>query len=81
MFTSPNYTYVLPTILYTFIGELGKPVKIEKEHLLPEDRREYEKGWKQHSYNQYVSDKISLHRSLPTLRNGYVWSKERYTSM
>jgi hypothetical protein len=50
-------------------GELGKPVVIDKELLSPQDRKKYDDGWKNNGFNQYVSDMISLHRSLPDFRD------------
>ena len=50
-------------------GELGQPVEIDKEKLSPEERRKYDQGWKNNSFNLYASDMISLHRSLPDLRD------------
>lgn len=50
-------------------GELGKPVIIDKEKLSPEERKKYDEGWKNNAFNQYVSDMISLHRSLADIRD------------
>ena len=52
-----------------FEGELGRPVVIEKDKLSPEQRKLYDKGWQQNAFNQYASDMISLHRSLPDVRD------------
>uniref|UniRef100_A0AC34RJB3 Polypeptide N-acetylgalactosaminyltransferase n=1 Tax=Panagrolaimus sp. JU765 TaxID=591449 RepID=A0AC34RJB3_9BILA len=46
-------------------GELGKSVKIEKTKLTPEERRKYDEGFQKNAFNQYASDMISIHRSLP----------------
>jgi hypothetical protein len=51
-----------------FKGEMGKPVIIDKEKLSPEEKEKYEAGWKRNMFNEYVSDMISLNRSLPDLR-------------
>ncbi|XP_064614288.1 polypeptide N-acetylgalactosaminyltransferase 5-like [Liolophura sinensis] len=48
-------------------GEGGKPVIIVPEKLSPEERAKYDLGWKQNAFNQYASDKISLHRHLGNL--------------
>ena len=48
---------------------MGKPVNIEKDKLSPEGRKKYDKGWKDNAFNQYASDMISLHRSLPDVRD------------
>ena len=46
------------------LGELGKPVKINVEQLSPEDKRKYEEGMEKNQMNEFVSDLISVHRSL-----------------
>ncbi|XP_076438477.1 polypeptide N-acetylgalactosaminyltransferase 5-like [Babylonia areolata] len=48
-----------------FPGEGGEPVKINTSLLSPEQRRLYDEGWANNSFNQYASDLISVHRSLP----------------
>ncbi|XP_076461829.1 polypeptide N-acetylgalactosaminyltransferase 5-like [Babylonia areolata] len=50
-------------------GEKGKGVRIDKDKLSPEDRKKYDEGWQKNAYNQYASDMISLHRSLPDVRD------------
>lgn len=50
-------------------GELGKPVHIDKNKLSPEERVKYDEGWKNNAFNQYVSDMISIHRSLADIRD------------
>lgn len=46
-------------------GEFGAAVKIDKEKLPPSERKKYDEGFKRNSFNEYVSEMISLHRSLP----------------
>ncbi|KAL3076375.1 hypothetical protein niasHS_011794 [Heterodera schachtii] len=46
-------------------GEAGKPVKIDKEKLSPDEKKKYDDGFVKNAFNQYASDMISLHRSLP----------------
>ena len=53
---------------YIVTGEKGAAVKIDKEQLTEEQRLVYDKGWKKNAFNQYVSDMISLHRTLPDPR-------------
>jgi polypeptide N-acetylgalactosaminyltransferase len=50
-------------------GEMGKPVRINKDKLTEEERKKYDEGWKNNSFNQYVSDMISLRRNLPDFRD------------
>ena len=50
-------------------GELGRAVLIDKDKLSPEERRKYDEGWENNQFNQYVSDMISLHRTLPDIRD------------
>lgn len=50
-------------------GENGAGVQIDKEQLSPEERKIYDDGWQNNAFNQYVSDQISLHRSLPDVRD------------
>lgn len=48
-------------------GEMGKPVKVSN---LTEDQEKLVKlGWKNNAFNQYVSDMISIHRTLPDPRD------------
>uniref|UniRef100_A0A0N5B5J9 Polypeptide N-acetylgalactosaminyltransferase n=1 Tax=Strongyloides papillosus TaxID=174720 RepID=A0A0N5B5J9_STREA len=48
------------------VGEMGKAVKINKTLLSPEELVKFETGFKNNAFNQYASDMISIHRSLPT---------------
>ncbi|KAL3832574.1 hypothetical protein ACJMK2_024207 [Sinanodonta woodiana] len=50
-------------------GEMGKPVIIDRTKLSPQERDKFEAGFRKHAFNQYVSDMISLHRSLPDVRD------------
>ena len=47
-------------------GEMGKPVKIENPE--PAVKKLIDEGWQKNAFNQYVSDMISVHRSLPDPR-------------
>ncbi|XP_062604011.1 polypeptide N-acetylgalactosaminyltransferase 5-like [Saccostrea cucullata] len=50
-------------------GELGKPVTVNMTRLTPEEKLEYEQGWKINNFNEFVSNRISLQRSLPDPRD------------
>jgi hypothetical protein len=50
-------------------GEMGNAVKIDKEKLSNEEQQKYDDGWKNNAFNQYVSDMISLRRSLADIRD------------
>jgi len=57
-------------------GEMGKPVKIENPE---KDIKEIiDKGWQDNAFNQYVSDKISVHRSLPDPRDDWCKAEDRF---
>ena len=50
-------------------GELGKPFILDINALNQYEQQVYYKGWNDHSFSQYVSDKISLNRSLKDYRH------------
>ncbi|XP_071158483.1 polypeptide N-acetylgalactosaminyltransferase 5-like isoform X2 [Mytilus edulis] len=50
-------------------GEQGKAVDIDKDKLSPEERKKYDDGWQRNAFNEYASNMISLHRSLPDVRD------------
>ncbi|XP_074658769.1 polypeptide N-acetylgalactosaminyltransferase 5-like isoform X2 [Tubulanus polymorphus] len=50
-------------------GEMGKPVVIDKEKLNPTERARFDRLWKENAFNGYASEMISLHRSLPDVRD------------
>ncbi|OQR79886.1 putative polypeptide N-acetylgalactosaminyltransferase 9-like [Tropilaelaps mercedesae] len=47
-------------------GEMGLPVKLT--NLTQAEKEKEKKGWKQNAFNSYVSDLISVRRSLPDMR-------------
>jgi len=57
-------------------GELGKPFKVENPDR--ETKAAIDKGWQDNAFNQYVSDKISVHRSLPDPRDDWCKADNRF---
>lgn len=53
----------------TSIGENGKAIDIDKEKLSPEDREKYDNGFQNNAFNEFASKMMSLHRSLPDVRD------------
>ncbi|KAI9582926.1 hypothetical protein GQX74_012143 [Glossina fuscipes] len=54
-------------------GEMGKPV-ILPTNMTEEMKKAVDDGWTRNAFNQYVSDMISIHRTLPDPRDS--WCKE-----
>lgn len=46
-------------------GEEGRAVKVNKNDLNAKEKAAYDEGWKKNAFNEYASNKISIHRSLP----------------
>ncbi|KJH41500.1 glycosyltransferase, group 2 family protein [Dictyocaulus viviparus] len=46
-------------------GEKGRAVHINKTNLTPEQKKLYDLGFQNNAFNQYASDLISIHRTLP----------------
>nr|XP_022303329.1 polypeptide N-acetylgalactosaminyltransferase 5-like isoform X2 [Crassostrea virginica] len=61
----PSRPYVDPNAP----GEGGKAVVIDKDKLSPEEKKKFDDGWQKNAFNQYASDMISLHRTLPDVRD------------
>lgn len=58
-------------------GEMGKPVVLPKD-LDPEVKKKVDEGWKNNAFNQYVSDMISVHRTLPDPRDEWCKAPGRF---
>ena len=48
-------------------GAMGRAVKIDKPE--PSVKKLIDEGWQKNAFNQYVSDMISVHRTLPDPRD------------
>lgn len=59
-------------------GEMGKPVVLPA-NLTADIQKLVDEGWKNNAFNQYASDLISLHRSLPDPRDEW-WVTLSYLS-
>lgn len=62
-----------PGIVDDAPGEMGKPV-ILPTNLTAEMKKSVDEGWTNNAFNQYASDLISVHRTLPDPRDA--WCKE-----
>ncbi|XP_065161931.1 putative polypeptide N-acetylgalactosaminyltransferase 9 isoform X1 [Atheta coriaria] len=70
---------IMPPDGGTNAGEMGKPVILPKK--LPEDvKKLVDDGWLKNAFNQYASDMISVHRSLPDPRDEWCRSEVSYLS-
>ncbi|VVC36597.1 Nucleotide-diphospho-sugar transferases,Glycosyltransferase 2-like,Ricin B, lectin [Cinara cedri] len=61
----------------TVFGEMGKPVVLPG-NLATEIKKIVDEGWKNNAFNQYASDLISVHRSLPDPRDEWCKKPGRY---
>eukprot|EP00403_Amphidinium_massartii_P032935 CAMPEP_0178440080 /NCGR_PEP_ID=MMETSP0689_2-20121128/36546_1 /TAXON_ID=160604 /ORGANISM="Amphidinium massartii, Strain CS-259" /LENGTH=654 /DNA_ID=CAMNT_0020062747 /DNA_START=74 /DNA_END=2035 /DNA_ORIENTATION=- len=50
-------------------GEGGVMVSVDVNKLSPEDKKVYDSGWTNNSFNQFASDRISVRRLLPDARD------------
>ncbi|KAL9922547.1 polypeptide N-acetylgalactosaminyltransferase 9 isoform 2-T4 [Glossina fuscipes fuscipes] len=58
-------------------GEMGKPV-ILPTNMTEEMKKAVDDGWTRNAFNQYVSDMISIHRTLPDPRDSWCKESGRY---
>lgn len=49
-------------------GEMGRPVMLPT-NMSSEMKKSVDDGWLKNAFNQYASDLISIHRSLPDPRD------------
>ncbi|XP_022309046.2 polypeptide N-acetylgalactosaminyltransferase 5-like [Crassostrea virginica] len=50
-------------------GEMGRPYFVNRSQLTSEEKAEYDTGWKNNDFNEFVSNRIPLQRSLPDPRD------------
>ena len=50
-------------------GDMNVPVHISASQLSVGDVAKMQQGYKLHNFNQFASDKISVHRKLPDFRD------------
>ena len=60
---------ILNPLFFFPSGEQGRAVNIVKEKLSGPELAKYELGWNHNAFNEYASNMISLHRSLPDVRD------------
>ncbi|KYB25760.1 putative polypeptide N-acetylgalactosaminyltransferase 9 isoform X1 [Tribolium castaneum] len=58
-------------------GEMGKPVVLPS-NLSADVKKLVDAGWQKNAFNQYVSDMISVHRSLPDPRDEWCKAPGRF---
>nr|XP_023021290.1 putative polypeptide N-acetylgalactosaminyltransferase 9 [Leptinotarsa decemlineata] len=61
----------------TFFGEMGKPV-ILRNNMSKIITKMVENGWRHYGFNQFVSDCINVHRSLPDPRDEWCKAPRRF---
>ncbi|XP_054091256.1 putative polypeptide N-acetylgalactosaminyltransferase 9 [Zeugodacus cucurbitae] len=69
--------FVPPSPLKDAPGEMGKPFVLPT-NMTAEMKKAVEDGWTNNAFNQYVSDMISVHRSLPNPRDAWCMEPGRY---
>lgn len=64
----PRWSYHAEKPIGKF-GQDGKGMDVDKKVLKKDEASEFDKGWNINAFNQYASDRIGLHRSLPDVRD------------
>jgi polypeptide N-acetylgalactosaminyltransferase len=49
-------------------GEMGQAFEVDYKNLSPTEKEEYDRGFKRNAFNQFASDRMSVHRTLPDYR-------------
>ncbi|XP_064614239.1 polypeptide N-acetylgalactosaminyltransferase 5-like [Liolophura sinensis] len=52
-----------------YMGRNGRRVNVDKTKFSKEEQNEFTRGWSLNKFNQYVSDRIPMHRNLPDMRH------------
>jgi len=52
-----------------YLGENGQAIVINKKALSEDDRRTFDIGWQANAFNEYASSSMSVHRTLPDVRD------------
>ncbi|KAI8777617.1 polypeptide N-acetylgalactosaminyltransferase 5 [Biomphalaria glabrata] len=63
LYDNVTFPYFNDAINASGPGEGGVAVKIQ--NIPAQDKAQYDEGWQKNSFNEYISEKISIHRSLP----------------
>lgn len=58
-----------PTALPDAPGELGRAVNVEKSKLSADEQKKFQEGWDHNSFNEYISNMISVRRRLSDVRD------------
>lgn len=65
-----EHNVILPPSDLDAPGEMGKPVVLPT-NMTAEVKKLVDEGWLNNAFNQYASDLISVHRSLPDPRDDW----------
>lgn len=65
-----NKIFAQPVSIFENLGEFAVPVEMPN-NLPPDIQNLVDEGWRNHSFNMYLSDLISVQRKLPDFRSEY----------